>query len=244
MHTYLAIWSQLANLMRIRCIVPRRPPFRPGFDRPPSVTPLSLQALTWSLVSQLLTLVANSIAFSRGRLHGAANQSGVLARYRHTGRLHPRPCQDPADGAGSPALAAARLVPLVVHRGGDLPEATACTRPFTPRNPRFVACPEMWHHYVFDRAINTTGLSPAGSQNWRLLHLGGTLMSLARSRARISGNEFGRLVVDLRSSRSRLRGSRRIRLLSRSRIVQVLTRTIDRCKGLPRISGITSCQGH
>jgi hypothetical protein len=38
-----------------------------------------------------------------------------------------------------------------------------------------VACPEMWHHYVFDRAINTTGLSPAGSQNCRLLHLGGTL---------------------------------------------------------------------
>src|SRR5262245_34373203 len=48
-------------------------------------------------------------------------------------------------------------------------------RPFTPRNPRLVACPEMWHHYVFDRAINTTGLSPAGSQNCRLLHLGGTL---------------------------------------------------------------------
>ena len=47
-------------------------------------------------------------------------------------------------------------------------------RPFTPRNPRLVACPEMWHHYVFDRAINTTGLSPAGSQNCRLLHLGGT----------------------------------------------------------------------
>src|SRR5262249_32179689 len=33
---------------------------------------------------------------------------------------------------------------------------------------------EMWHHYVFDRAINTAGLSPAGSQNCRLLHLGGT----------------------------------------------------------------------
>src|SRR5262245_34623390 len=49
------------------------------------------------------------------------------------------------------------------------------SRPFTPRNPRLVACPEMWHHYVFDRAINTTGLSPAGSQNCRLLHLGGTL---------------------------------------------------------------------
>ena len=48
-------------------------------------------------------------------------------------------------------------------------------RPFTPRNPRLVAYPEMWHHYVFDRAINTTGLSPAGSQNCRLLHLGGTL---------------------------------------------------------------------
>ena len=48
-------------------------------------------------------------------------------------------------------------------------------RPFTPRNPRLVACPEMWHHYVFDRAINTTGLSPAGSQNCRLLHPGGTL---------------------------------------------------------------------
>ena len=48
-------------------------------------------------------------------------------------------------------------------------------RPLTPRNARLVACPEMWHHYVFDRAINTTGLSPAGSQNCRLLHLGGTL---------------------------------------------------------------------
>ena len=48
-------------------------------------------------------------------------------------------------------------------------------RPFTPRIARLVACPEMWHHYVFDRAINTTGLSPAGSQNCRLLHLGGTL---------------------------------------------------------------------
>src|SRR5262245_32729609 len=47
-------------------------------------------------------------------------------------------------------------------------------RPFTPRTSRLVACPEMWHHYVFDRAINTTGLSPAGSQNCRLLHLGGT----------------------------------------------------------------------
>ena len=52
-------------------------------------------------------------------------------------------------------------------------------RPFTPRNPRLVACPEMWHHYVFDRAINTTGLSPAGSQNCRLLHLGGTRSSSA-----------------------------------------------------------------
>ena len=40
---------------------------------------------------------------------------------------------------------------------------------------RVVACPEMWHHSVFDRAINTTGLSPAGSQNCRLLHLGDTL---------------------------------------------------------------------
>jgi hypothetical protein len=44
-------------------------------------------------------------------------------------------------------------------------------RPFTPRIARLVACPEMWHHYVFDRAINTTGLSPAGSQNCRLLYL-------------------------------------------------------------------------
>src|SRR5262245_51686098 len=52
-------------------------------------------------------------------------------------------------------------------------------RPFTPRTSRLVACPEMWHHYVFDRAINTTGLSPAGSQNCRLLHLGGTLTSKA-----------------------------------------------------------------
>ena len=50
-------------------------------------------------------------------------------------------------------------------------------RPFTPRIARLVACPEMWHHYVFDRAINTTGLSPAGSQNCRLLHLGGTLIT-------------------------------------------------------------------
>ena len=50
------------------------------------------------------------------------------------------------------------------------PHAThGMARPFTPRNPRLVTCPEMWHHYVFDRAINTTGLSPAGSQNCRLL---------------------------------------------------------------------------
>ena len=49
-------------------------------------------------------------------------------------------------------------------------------KPFTPRITRLVACPEMWHHYVFDRAINTTRLSPAGSQNCRLLHLGGTLV--------------------------------------------------------------------
>jgi hypothetical protein len=48
-------------------------------------------------------------------------------------------------------------------------------RPFTPRTSRLVACSEMWYHFVFDRAINTTGLSPAGSQNCRLLHLGGTL---------------------------------------------------------------------
>ena len=25
-------------------------------------------------------------------------------------------------------------------------------RPFTPRIARLVACPEMWHHYVLDRA--------------------------------------------------------------------------------------------
>jgi hypothetical protein len=62
-------------------------------------------------------------------------------------------------------------------------------RPFTPRNPRFVACPEMWHHYVFDRAINTTGLSPVGSQNCRLLHLGGTLFD--------SGGEFPSGVAEL-----------------------------------------------
>jgi hypothetical protein len=62
-------------------------------------------------------------------------------------------------------------------------------RPFTPRIARLVACPEMGHHYVFDRAINTTGLSPAGSQNCRLLHLGGTLNWLARwssGRVRVS----------------------------------------------------------
>ncbi len=42
-------------------------------------------------------------------------------------------------------------------------------RPFTPRIARMVTCTEMWHHYVFDRAINTTGLSPVGSQPCRLL---------------------------------------------------------------------------
>ncbi len=60
------------------------------------------------------------------------------------------------------------VAPILVPKHG-------MARPFTPRTSRLVACPEMWHHYVFDRAINTTGLSPAGSQNCRLLHLGGTL---------------------------------------------------------------------
>src|SRR5215468_7015599 len=60
------------------------------------------------------------------------------------------------------------VAPILVPKHG-------MARPFTPRSSRLVACPEMWHHYVFDRAINTTGLSPAGSQNCRLLHLGGTL---------------------------------------------------------------------
>src|SRR5262245_50049735 len=46
-----------------------------------------------------------------------------------------------------------------------------------------VGClPRVVHHYVFDRATNTTGLSPAGSQNCRLLHLGGTLIAAAEVR--------------------------------------------------------------
>src|SRR5512143_643114 len=60
------------------------------------------------------------------------------------------------------------VAPILMPRHG-------MARPLTPRIARLVACPEMWPHYVFDRAINTTGLSPAGSQNCRLLHLGGTL---------------------------------------------------------------------
>jgi len=33
-----------------------------------------------------------------------------------------------------------------------------------------VTVPEMWHHYTFDQANNVTGLSPVGSQPYRLLH--------------------------------------------------------------------------
>jgi len=39
-----------------------------------------------------------------------------------------------------------------------------------------VTFPEMWHHYTFDQANNVTGLSPVGSQPYRLLHLGSTLI--------------------------------------------------------------------
>ena len=147
------------------------------------MTSLSLQALTLVLVSQLLTLVANSIAFlSRGRSraanrkqHGSWPVTGTPAGYtparartrlrRHQQLQRPR-----------------RTDPWSFIAKAICRKATACTRPFTPRNPRFVACPEMWHHYVFDRAINTTGLSPAGSQNCRLLHLGGTLSTGFRHR--------------------------------------------------------------
>ena len=56
---------------------------------------------------------------------GRVSRPELLGRRGRTGRSHPRPCQDPADGDAGPGLAAASLEPLVVQSGGDLPEATA-----------------------------------------------------------------------------------------------------------------------
>jgi site-specific DNA recombinase len=105
----------------------------------------------------------------------------------------------------------------------------------------------MWHHYVFDRAINTAGLSPAGSQNCRLLHPGDTReASLETQEAGIAGRlrELGYATGDDDVFRDKFTGKETLRRPGLNRLRELVRQGVYKAVGVYKLDRLARNMGH